>query len=102
MPRVVGSDRCLVGFYWAHHEPLSTDHSLIILSGLKKRKYHGQSKDTLQAVIINDYIEVIDGWFLVFLLISQFHTRPHLLSLVSGVRGQQGVHHHICLPTHIL
>lgn len=89
-------------FYLAHHEPLSTDHSRIILSRLKKRKCHGQSKDTLQAVIINDYIEVIDGWFMDFLLISLFHTRPHLLSLVSGVRGQRGVHHHICLPTHIL
>lgn len=57
---------------------------------------------TLQAVIINDYIEVIDGRFMDFLLISPFHTRPHLLSLVSGVRGQRGVYHHICLPTHIL
>lgn len=107
-PRADGS-RLLSGgailwgmFYLAHQEPLSTDHSLIILSGLKKQKYCEQTKDTLQAVIINDYIEVIDGRFLVFLLISLFHTQPHLLSLVSGVRGQQGVLKHICLPTHML
>lgn len=39
---------------------------------------------------------------MVFLLNSLFHTSPHLLSLVSGVRGQRGAQCHICFLTRIL